>query len=217
MSDKKSIFKVISNILYYVVILFLLVVIAVSLFIPNGLVKVFGVGWYRVVSGSMEPLIMKGDFIIVSNDTNPDTYETGDIIIFETHFYNVEVGTYIRDVVTHHFYDVTEEGYIRTYRHEFHENGPQLSQLDDWKQNGTTPYYVTQDDLVGKHVSTIKMSTFTAFITSPYGIAVIVINVGLLIGLIVLLQHDKKKKSNQEVIDMTQDTDDNESSDDHVA
>jgi len=131
MSNKKSIFKVISNILYYVVILFLLVVIAVSLFIPNGLVKVFGVGWYRVVSGSMEPLIMKGDFIIVTNNTNPNTYETGDIIIFETHFYNVEVGTYIRDVVTHHFYDVTEEAYIRTYRHEFHENGPQLYKLID--------------------------------------------------------------------------------------
>lgn len=205
MQDKKRSIHIIKNILYYGITLFLLLVISISLFIPNGLVKVFGVGWYRVVSESMEPLIMTGDYIIVVKDTNVETFEDGDIIIFETHFYNRNVGTYVRNVVTHHFYGLDEAGYVLTYPHSQADKNPSMRTLDEWRSSSTTVYKLKQSDIIGRHSQTIKMSYFTAFITSPYGIAVIIINIGLVIGLIVLYQYDKQKridKSNLSKIDI---------------
>lgn len=194
MSDKKSYTHIIKNILYYGITLFLLLVIAISLFIPNGLVKVFGVGWYRVVSESMEPLIMTGDYIIVTGDTDVESFSDGDIIIFETHFYNSRFGTYIRDVVTHHFYGLDEDGYVLTYPHSQYKLDPSVRRLDEWKKSATDIYRLEQSDVIGRHQSTIKMSYVSSFITSPYGVAVIVINIGLVIGLIILYQYDKQKK-----------------------
>jgi|GEM_PF-602612 len=194
MQDKKRSIQIIKNVAYYSITLFLLFVIAVSLFIPNGLVKVFGVGWYRVVSESMEPLIMTGDYIVVTNDVDVENFKDGDIIIFQTHFYNRQVGTYVRDVVTHHFYGLDEAGYVLTYPHSQYQLDPENRRLDEWKVSDDEVYRLKQSDIIGRHVSTIKMSYVTAFLTSPYGVAVIVINSVLIVGLIIIFQYDKYKK-----------------------
>ncbi|NWH14310.1 hypothetical protein HXX03_02335 [Acholeplasma laidlawii] len=207
MKNKSKYIRLIKNILYYGITFFLLIVIAVSLFIPNGLVKVFGIGWYRVVSESMEPLIMTGDYIVVVKDTDVESFEDGDIIIFETYFYNSRVGMYIRDVVTHHFYDIDDEGYILTYPHSQYNLAPELRRLDEWRRSSTEIYRLKPEDIIGRHQSTIKMSMVSAFITSPYGVAVIIINIGLVIGLIVLYQYDKHKK--QEKLGETNTPDEN--------
>lgn len=115
MENKFKYICLIKNILYYGIIFFLLIVIVVFLFILNGLVKVFGIGWYCVVLEFMELLIMMGDYIVVVKDIDVESFEDGDIIIFEIYFYNSRVGMYIRDVVIYYFYDIDDEGYIFIY------------------------------------------------------------------------------------------------------
>ncbi|WP_025725471.1 signal peptidase I [Acholeplasma granularum] len=206
MTDKKQIIKIIKNVLYYGLIIFLLFVISISLFIPNGLVKILGVGWYRVVSDSMEPTIMTGDFIVVVNDTDVNNFKDGDIIIFETYFYNDKIGAYIKDAVTHHFYKLDEDGYIITYPHSQYNKDPELRITDQWRKSATEIHKVTKDDLIGRHKLTIPMATFKAFITSPYGIGVIIINIGLITGLVIIYKNDKKKleEKNKDVDNLDQ-------------
>src|SRR5690606_1373582 len=116
--------------LYYTVIGLLLFIIAVSLFIPSGLIKVMGFGWYRVVSNSMEPLIMIDDYIIAIRKDEPSELEEGDIIVFETYFFHN--GAYSKDVVTHHFGGFTEEGYILTYPHSQVDEDDKV--YDTWRR-----------------------------------------------------------------------------------
>lgn len=192
--NKGQIIKIIKNIIYYATTIGLLLVIGISLLIPNGLVKTFGVGWYRVVSESMEPLIMTGDYIIVINDTNVETLNDGDIIIFETHFYNRGVRAYVRDVVTHHYYGLDDEGYVLTYPHSQYDLEPEARRLDEWRTSSTEIYRLKQSDIIGRHTTTIRASLFTAFLVSPYGIGVVVINIILITLFVVLYKNDKKKK-----------------------
>lgn len=193
MQNKKNISKIIKDTIYYGIILFLVAIISVSLFIPNGLVKVFGVGWYRVVSDSMEPLILVDDFIIVTKDTDVDNFEDGDIIVFETHFRNNQ-GIYMHGAMTHHFYKVDEHGHILTYPHSQAHLEPHERVIDKWYKPFGEDYFVTEDDIIGRHTTTLKTSYVISFITSPYGVGVILINIGLVIGIIILFQYDKHKK-----------------------
>lgn len=186
--------KKVKNIIYYGVIIFLVFIIAISLFIPNGLVKIVGVGWYRVVSASMEPLIMTGDYIIVTKKDNVDGLKDGDIIVFETYFYNPAKGGYSKDIVTHHFYKMDESGHIITYPHSQYGLPEDTRFYDPWRKGPNVPYYVTESDLIGVHQATIPLAGPINFITSPYGIVVIIINIGLFIGLYVILKKDKVKE-----------------------
>jgi signal peptidase I len=204
--NKGRIIKLIKNIVYYATTLGLLLVIGISLFVPNGLVKTFGVGWYRVVSESMEPLIMTGDYIIVVNDTNIETLSDGDIIIFETHFYNRQVRAYVRDVVTHHYYGLDDEGYVLTYPHSQYDLEPEARRLDEWRTSSTEIYRLKQSDIIGRHTTTIRASLITAFLVSPYGIGVVVINVILITLFVVLYKNDKKQRLTQ-AIENDKDTD----------
>src|SRR5690554_4221522 len=108
MKDKKY-FKIIKNVLYYGIVGILLLIISISFLIPGGIIEVFGVGWYRVVSSSMEPIIRIDDYIVVKKIDNTDNLEDGDIIVFETFFYNN--GKYQKAIVTHHYYETNELGH----------------------------------------------------------------------------------------------------------
>src|SRR5690606_16861195 len=121
---KKNVVRIVQSTLYYISIIFLLFLLIVSVMIPNGLVKTIGVGWYRVVSNSMEPIIMTGDYILVLRDQNVDAFEDGDIIVFETYFLVPGINMYQKEVVTHHFYRVDEDGFIITYPHSQYDLSP---------------------------------------------------------------------------------------------
>ncbi len=187
----KKFIKNIKNIIYYGVVIFLVFIISISLFIPNGLVRIVGFGWYRVVSASMEPLIMTGDYIIVTRKDDASGLKDGDIIVFETYFYNPAKGGYGKDIVTHHFYKIDENGYIITYPHSQYGLPEDERYYDPWRKGPNEPYYVTEDDLIGVHKLTLPLAGTINFLTSPYGILVIVINVGLIIGLYMILKKDR--------------------------
>ncbi|VEU83205.1 S26 family signal peptidase [Acholeplasma hippikon] len=170
----KKTFNLIKDILYYVLILFLSFVIIFSVARPGELINVIQVGWYKVVSRSMEPLIMVDDFIIARKLDDTVNLKDSDIIIFETYFYHN--GSYSKDIVTHHFSHVTEEGYIITYPHKEFGKDPSEIIYDSWSKGGNEPYYVTQDDLIGIHVETIPLhsgqETLIFLVTRPLGITV---------------------------------------------
>lgn len=207
MNHMKKTIQITKNILYYVTVLFLSFVIIFSLIKPGELINVLQVGWYKVVSPSMEPNIMINDYIIVKRHKDAHTLENGDIIIFETHFYHQ--GGYSRDVVTHYFSHITEEGHIITYPQSQFGKEPDEIIYDSWYLSPGTPYYVTADDLVGKHVETIPFhsaqETLIFLVTRPIGIIITIIlgSVIFYFAYQVTISIDKKKEKKDELEDIS--------------
>jgi len=214
LEKKKTAWYYIKNTLYYAFIIVLVFIIAVSLFIPQGLVKVVGFGWYRVVSNSMEPLIMVDDYIIVTKIDDINTLEEGDIIVFETYFYHN--GSYSKDVVTHHFGGFDEEGYVKTYPHKEHDK--EVKQYDVWRKSAGQIYNLTVDDLIGIHVTTVQSSGFISFLeflfTTPIGIGVVIINLGVIYGIYFIVRSSKKEKEQQLLEAVNEDSNEETSGDD---
>ena len=164
---KSSPFKIIKNVIYYSIVAILLIFIVISYAIPGGLINVIGIGWYRVVSPSMEPIIRVNDFIVVKSKHDATGLVDGDIIVFETYLRNNK-GKYEKIIVTHHFYKIDEEGKIWTYPH---------SKYDTWYQASGHEYIVTENDLVGIHINTIKTKGLIEFIGSPGGVIIIAVSI----------------------------------------
>lgn len=191
----KNIFKIIKNILYYTVVGILLMIISISFLIPGGIIEVFGVGWYRVVSSSMEPIIRIDDYIVVKKIDNTDNLEDGDIIVFETFFYNN--GKYQKAIVTHHYYQTDELGHIITYPHSQFNLSEEERRYDSWRKSSSEEYFVTSNDLVGLKTKTLKtkelINFFSFLFQTPLGITLIIINVSIITGAVILIKKAYKK------------------------
>lgn len=144
----KKTFKIILNIIYAVVVLYLSLFIIISLAMPGKTTKYLGFGWYKVASGSMEPMIMTEDVIVAYKVLNPYELKDGDVILFETYIY--VNGSYQRKIVTHHFSHITEEGYVITYPHREFEKNKEDRIYDHFKMNDNEEYHVTINDIIGK-------------------------------------------------------------------
>lgn len=96
-----KIVKYIGNTIVLVAVLIFVVIAGISFFSAPDSSGLFGYKGYTVVSGSMEPKISVGDFIIVEIEPY-DAIETGDVVTFQ---YNTEI-------VTHRVMDKTEEGLV---------------------------------------------------------------------------------------------------------
>ncbi len=122
--------------------------------LDEGMPTVFGYGSAVVVSGSMEPAIGVGDFVITRR---ADTYAEGDVITF----FDSTRGEY----VTHRIIAVSEEGYAT--------RGDANS--------GQDKFTVKQDAVVGKVVAVWEgFGKTVQFLQSPVGFfSVIAVLVGL--------------------------------------
>ena len=76
----KKTFKIILNTIYAVVVLYLSLFIIISLAMPGKTTKYLGFGWYKVASGSMEPMIMTEDVIVAYKVLNPYELKDGGLI-----------------------------------------------------------------------------------------------------------------------------------------
>lgn len=204
--------RIIKDVLFYGIIGFLTLIIVISVSIPNGLIKTFGVGWYKVVSGSMEDLIMINDFIIATK-VDPRTLEEGDIIIFETWVKPQGSISYVYTVVTHHFHEIDEEGHVITYPHAVYDMpSNNESKYDKWYTKDGSRHYVTADDIVGKHAMTIQSSGFINFMSfifsSPIGWGLLIVNLGLLGTIIWYWRYGFKTEKNKEDIETSEKGDD---------
>lgn len=94
-----KILKYIGSTIAVVVVLAFVVIAGISFFSAPDSNGLFGYKGYTVVSGSMEPKISVGDFIIVETDPY-DKVKKEDVVTFQ----------YNQEIVTHRVVDRTDEG-----------------------------------------------------------------------------------------------------------
>ena len=114
----------------------------------EGIPTLFGYGFAVVETGSMEPEIAAGDFVVLHAE---EEYAVGDVITF----YDSERGEY----VTHRIVLVSEGGYTTK------------GDANNWQDSFTVP----QDAVVGKVTAVLHgFGSFIAFVQTPLGILVII-------------------------------------------
>ena len=96
-----KIVKTIGTTIAVVIVLIFVIIAGISFFSAPDSSGLFGYKGYTVVSGSMEPKIAVGDFIIVEMDSY-DNVNKKDIITFQ----------YNQELVTHRVVDRTAEGLV---------------------------------------------------------------------------------------------------------
>lgn len=179
--NKKSVGRLIGNIVFFVVAGLLVLFILFEAFIPDSTIKVFQFKPYVVITNSMEPKINVDDLIIVVN-TDVDDLEVGDIITFETYVIGADPGY---KVITHiiHSIDTNDEGERIFYTRRYLSEDPDPN------------WVLTDDDIIGKYAFRIpQLGKFVDFIRSPFGIATIGFNL-IVIGVIIyVVKQDKKSK-----------------------
>lgn len=137
-----------------------------------GIPTVFGYGFAAVQTGSMEPQIAAGDFIVIHAE---DEYAVGDVITF----YDSARGEY----VTHRIIQITESG--------FTTKGD--------ANNAQDLFTVPQGAVVGKVVAVMNgLGSFIAFLQTPAGMFVLIAAAAAVWGATVLAEwlierHAKRK------------------------
>lgn len=173
---KSNLKELITMIVSVVVAGILILYIFFQLLIPDMTVKVFGFKPYVVITESMVPVIDVNDMVFV-RQFRLDDAEKGDIITF-----NADIdydGT--PEVVTHYIYSITGTGddtIIRTNRY-----------YEDLDNAVPDTWLLTPDDVLGAYWFQIpKIGYVTEFLRSPFGIAAMVVNVGIIVGIVVLVK-----------------------------
>lgn len=195
-SKTKNIFKRIAQVIYALMIAFFLFVFLLILIVPNGMIKVFGVGYYRVESASMDPTIKVGDYVL-ANRTNLEEIDSGDIILFNTKRQVGDLEMVENIFVIHYYGYTTDDGHILTYS-EKNKDLPS-EDMDKYDKWGTEvhPYYVTSKDLVGKYLDTINSNEGVKYvfnvIYSPY----FYLSIGAVAATGIALHYFLKKKSHK--------------------
>ncbi|MFW6298249.1 MAG: signal peptidase I [Bacillota bacterium] len=178
----KTMMKRLKSVLFFLLAGGLLLYIAVEALAPQRTVDIFGFKPYVVLTESMEPRIEADDVVIVKK-TEADALKEGDIITFL-----VDINDDGADnVVTHYVHSIETTGSnsleIRTRRH--FEDEDAISP-DDW--------VITEEDILGEHLFTIpNIGIAVRFLQSPFGIAALIVNVGIVAGIVLLLRTDSKK------------------------
>lgn len=197
-TKKLSVLDKIARIFYAGFLIVFIFVISLTLIVPHGMIRVFGVGYYRVNSPSMDPTLQVNDYVIaVRVDVN--NLEEGDIILFNTKRQIGDLEMVEKIFVIHYFGYMNEEGHIFTYP----EANKELAASDPLKYDSwgtkTNPYYVSRGDIVGVHSQTIRGSSvlssiYQVFYSPYFYLGVGVLTVGGFASYYYLNTRQKKKK-----------------------
>lgn len=172
----------IKTILFFVIIGVLSLYILFELFIPEQTVHTFRFKPYVVLTRSMEPVINVDDVVIVTRP-DIDALKEGDIITFKA---DINYDGH-KEIVTHYIYSIEEnsagELSIRTHRHFQDSNN---ISPDTWR--------LSEEDILGSYMMRIPtIGVLIRFLQSPFGFAALAVNAGVIIGVIILIKHDKNK------------------------
>jgi len=138
---------------------------------------------YVIQTGSMEPVIMTDDIVIIDTSTSIDELETGDIIAF---YLDID-GTQV--VFVHYLYSITVVDNVRTFKTKPEVSGP----------TETDPWDLVDEDIIGTHVLTIsKIGPLLLFAQSTIGRIVLVVDVVVIYLLVELLPKKKEKEKNSD-------------------
>ncbi|MFA7076181.1 MAG: signal peptidase I [Candidatus Izemoplasmatales bacterium] len=176
MKKTKNSFKErIKSFVFYLFVILLVLYISVESFIPTKTVEIFGFKPYTVITDSMDPKLVDVDLILVKKP-NFDEIDEFDIITFHTIVDEEDM------IITHFVYSVTSVNGVREYR----TNGYN-EKIDDW--------VLHDEDILGVYIFKIPvLGTVAKFLKTPYGVIVLLINLGVFISIIFLLKNDKTKE-----------------------
>lgn len=181
---KKRWLSIAGNAVFWTVFAGLMFYFVSVAFFPTQAMDMYGFSTYLVTTNSMVPVIPVNSYIVVK-DVNPDDLHVGDIITFYSHT-DVNLDGKDNDVLTHYVADIQpyngDDHSIKT--HAIGQD--EVNQWDHWTLHDA--------DIIGKYAYTVPVLGFlVAFLQSPYGIAVVVINVVVIVALILLFDKNKKK------------------------
>ncbi len=195
MKDKKSLKKILVNVLFYVVTIFLSVYIVLSVIAPERVFDTFHFKISTVVSNSMQGTINKGDLIIVYKTTE-DKVNEDDIIVFNNYLETTS-GSYAQAEIIHRYIDTNPDGSYVTLGDN---NNGEIDVYRDSNGNITT---LTYDDVVGKYAFRIPfLGWVPIFLQSgrfdPMMIGLIVVNIVIVVTIIKVLKKDPEDKKEED-------------------
>jgi signal peptidase I len=160
----KKVGKVVSNLLYWLICLTLLlmIIMVVSSRASGGEPELFGYQIKTVLSGSMEPTFKTGSIILVEKIKNPKNLAKDDVITFHQDE---------QTVVTHRIDEVVKQGDNVFYK----------TKGDNNEDPDTNP--VLSENIVAKYtgVTVPFIGYFLTYASSPIGTALLLIIPGLLL------------------------------------
>jgi len=195
MKNKKSLRKILTNVIFYIVAIFLVIYIVFMAVSPDKVMETFNFKISTVVSESMEPTINKGDLIIVVGVLESEI-EEDDIIVFNNYLPTTS-GRYAQAEVVHRYIDTNLDGSYVTLG----DNNDSIDVIHDANGNETT---LTYDDIIGKYAFKIPyIGWLTILVTqylNPVFLGLIIVNVLIVVALIkVLRQKPDEEASKNEV------------------
>ncbi len=195
MKNKKSLRKILTNIIFYFVAIFLVIYIVLMAVSPDRVMETFNFKFSTVISKSMEPTINKGDLIIVVSALESEINED-DIIVFNNYLPTTS-GGYAQAEVVHRYVDTNPDGSYVTLG----DNNDSIDTINDANGNETT---LTYDDVIGKYAFKIPfIGWLTILVTqylNPVFLGLIIVNVLIVVALIkVLKQKPDEKDSKNDV------------------
>ena len=168
--------------LFYLIAGILVLYIVINIFMPEKSVKVFGFKPYVVITESMEPYIKVNDLIIVNNPDVDELVEEDIITFYADIDYDGK-----NEIVTHYIYSINENdnGDLVFKTHGYFENEADTF-ADYW--------IIGEDDILGQYMFKIpKIGAVVQFVKSPFGIAAMVVNIGVIGGIIYLIKKGEQK------------------------
>ncbi|MDA3931577.1 MAG: signal peptidase I [Tenericutes bacterium] len=182
LKDNK-VFNIVKIVLFYLIIAFLSLFIFMEIFAPRQTVKVFGFKPYYVMTQSMEPVLEVHDLIVVKNFDVEDLEEEDIITFYADIDYNGE-----KEIVTHYIYSIAKNAsgdyVIRTHRY-----------YEDDQNIAPDPWFLSKDDVLGLYNFHVPLLGYVIqFLQSPFGIAALVVNGGIIAAIVILIKREKKEK-----------------------
>ncbi|MGO1470530.1 MAG: signal peptidase I [Tissierella sp.] len=171
----KNIFKILEQIIFYIVILalILMIIFVIQNRSSNEAPSIFGHRFYIVQSGSMEPILGVGSLIVVKEMEAKDI-EVNDVISYKP---NGET------VVTHRVVNIENEKALK-----FTTRGD--------ANNADDPNPLNGSNIIGKQIFVIPyLGRLLAFVKTRVGLVVVMIIPASLIILFTIYDYLKRKKS----------------------
>ena len=181
MKNKINLYKDIAMYTLYAVLGLLIVFIIMISAFPEMALNTFGTRVYIAKYDTMEPAINPFDLVFINTVDTGDLQE-GDLITFETDV-NFD-GT--SEMVTYYIYDIDTN------------NGEKVFRVNSEGGLVQTNTLLTSDDIIGGY--SFRLPGFgraVEFIASPFGIAAILVNAGVITAIVLIFKNSKKEANDQ--------------------
>lgn len=170
-----GIFKNIGFFTGFILLGVLLLFILINIISPKLSMTVFKLRPIIVEHISMEPTLGRYDLIFVTDKDFEDIKE-GDMVSY-----------YVKnnpdlDVATHYFYELDYDGANNPFLRVRREGAP-----------GPITQIIFEEDYIGTYVFRIPKAGYVInFLASPFGIAAVVVNIGIIVTVVLVIKSSKK-------------------------